>query len=98
MTMRPPRRQVGVVRAALDEARSPERLDVDRAGLEEPTLEKAIGRNECVARVANGDDVPSAGWSLVVREVTLESARRPALRPLEIEAEVSRRFDPRHDA
>src|SRR5260370_33128288 len=96
--MRPPRSQVRVVRPALDKAPPSERLDVDRARLEEPALEQAVGGDKRVARVPNGDDVLSAGWDLVVREVTLEGARVRALCPVEIEAEVSGRFDPRHDA
>src|SRR5205085_3123669 len=48
-------------------------------------------------RVANGDNVPSVGRNLVVREVTLEGARLAALCPIEIETEIGRRFDPRHD-
>jgi len=38
---------------------------------------------------------PAGTW--FVREVTLEGARLPALRPAEIEAEVGCRFDPWHD-
>src|SRR4051812_11441037 len=97
VTMRPPRSEVRVVRATFDEAHPADRLDVDRTRLEEPTLEKAIRRDERVSRVANGDDVPSPGRNLVVREVTLEGARLAALSPIEIEAEIGRRFDPRHD-
>src|SRR3954465_9726308 len=96
--MRPPGSQVRVVRPAFDEARAPERLDVDRARLEEPTLEEAIPRDERVARVSNGDNVPSTGWDLAVTQVTLEGARFTTLWRVEIEAEVSCGFDPRHDA
>jgi len=49
------------------------------------------------AGLANGDNVPSVGRNLVVGEVTLEGARLAALCPIEIEAEIGRRFDPRHD-
>jgi len=89
---------VGVVRAAFDEAHPAQRLDVDRTGFEEPTLEEAVRRDQRVAWVANGDDVASAGRNLVVGEVTLEGARLAALWPVEVEAEVSGRFDPGHDS
>jgi len=98
VTVRPPRGEVRVVRAAFDEAHPTQRLDVDRARLEEPSLEEAVRRDERVAWVANGDDVASAGRNLVVGEVALEGARLAALSPVEVEAEISGRFDPRHDS